>query len=135
MDDLAHLLIWTISYKRASSDCSMRPPNTTPQSKSFSPLTAQHQLDRWRGIRLGRFRFHQRELDRRALLPQPLPPSVERMLRQASSATVCADRLAARFLLCDSLAPQLAPLLCFVHPPTMPGWRRFRQWRSCDGYH
>jgi hypothetical protein len=33
--------------------------------------------------------------------------------------------LAARFLLRDSLAPQLAPLLCFVHSSTMPAIRPF----------
>jgi hypothetical protein len=33
--------------------------------------------------------------------------------------------LAASFLLRDSLAPQLAPLFCFVHSSTMRGWQSF----------
>jgi hypothetical protein len=39
--------------------------------------------------------------------------SVESGLLQPSLTTVCADRLAAAFLLRDSLAPLLAPLLLF----------------------
>src|SRR5205807_10524226 len=53
--------------------------------------TGQHQFDGWSSFHLGRLSLHQRELDRRGLLPKPLPPSVESMLLQASSATVCAD--------------------------------------------
>src|SRR6202044_2237727 len=92
-----------------------------------------HQFDGWNCLfcRLG---LHQREANRGALFPQPLAPPVEVVLLQPSLTTVCADRLAAGFLLRDSLAPQLAPLLCFIHSSTMRGLRRFRQWCSCDGY-
>src|SRR6185437_8310096 len=83
---------------------------------------------------LCRLGLHQREADRCALFPQPLAPPVEGVLLQTSSAAECADRLAAAFPLCDSLAPQIAPLLCFVHSSTMRGPRRFRWWCSCDGY-
>ena len=39
------------------------------------------------------------------LFPQPLAPPVEGRLLQSSLTTVCADRLAAAFLLRDALAP------------------------------
>jgi hypothetical protein len=58
-----------------------------------------------------RRRFHQCESDGLfaggAELP---PPPVERMLTELMLAAKHAHRLAAVFLLCDSLAPQLAPL-------------------------
>src|SRR5258706_7843265 len=94
----------------------------------------QHQLDGWNGFRHG-LRLHEREADRRVLFPQPLAPPVEGVLLQPLSQTVCADRLAAGFLLCDPLTPQLAPLLCFgAHFSTVRLIRPLDQWGSCDAY-
>jgi hypothetical protein len=60
-------------------------------------------------------------MHRCVLFPQPSPPTVESVLGQTSSKAVGTDRLPARFLLRDPLAPLLAPLFCFVHFSTMPG--------------
>ena len=94
----------------------------------------RNQVPRPRWRRNYWLRLHEREADRCALFPQPLAPPVEGVLFQFASTTVCADRLAARLLLCDSLAPLLTPLLYFVHSSTMPGLPRLGYRGSCDGY-
>lgn len=78
----------------------------------------EQELDRLGPYIAAGLRFHQRETNRRALRSQPLPPPVERVLPQTPFAAERADRLPARFLLCDPLAPQLPPLFRF--PLTTP---------------
>ena len=86
------------------------------------PVAAgQHQFDAWRCCSPSPGLLSTSAKRTGAVLfPQPSPPPVEGGLLQSSLTTIGADRLAAAFLLRDSLAPQLAPLLLFgAHLSTM----------------
>jgi hypothetical protein len=123
-------------------------PQHQPQSGSvgwhLEPLAAvenQFQLNlalAWpRRFSGWRSRFHQRESDRlfsrTAELP---PPPVERILTELMLAAKRSHGLAAVLLLCDSLAPQLAPLSLFgaAHFSTLRRNFALRQRGSCDAY-
>src|SRR5512143_4202488 len=103
--------------------------------RNTKPVAAgQQQLDSRTRFFCG-LRLYQREADRRVLLPQPLPPSIETGLTQVLLATECAHRLAALFLLCNPLAPLLATFDLFaIHVSTMRRRHPHGQWCSCDAY-
>ena len=67
--------------------------------------------------------------------PQSSPPRIESRIAQTMLITERADRLTTLLLLCDPLAPQLAPFHLFaVHLFTMRCTDRLGKWCSCDAY-
>ena len=94
----------------------------------------QHHFDH-RPVVRHRLRLYQREPDRLALAPQPFPPRVEARLTQLVLVTENPNRLATFLLLCNPLAPQLAPFHWFLtHLSNMHRSDRLGQWGSCDAY-